>query len=236
MGLFSFAKSAGRKLGLFGGQAAAEAEQEAKAAVAAAQKVTEDAERLALERKAVSLDIRAAIQSYGITIADLDVLFDGETVKLSGTATSQEDKEKAILIAGNTEGVGAVDEEITVENPAPPAIYHAVVKGDTLSKIALAQYGNMRLYDVVFEANKPMLEHPDEIYPDQVLRIPRIPHHTHTVASGETLGSIAKHYYGDAKRYTDIFEANQGTLSDPNSIEVGQALNIPLSGPAVGTE
>lgn len=30
----------------------------------------------------------------------------------------------------------------------------------------------------------------------------------HTVASGETLGKIAKHYYGDAMKYKEIFAAN----------------------------
>ena len=29
-------------------------------------------------------------------------------------------------------------------------------------------------YTTIFEANKPMLEHPDKIYPGQVLRIPQM--------------------------------------------------------------
>ncbi|MEZ4315906.1 MAG: peptidoglycan-binding protein LysM [Myxococcota bacterium] len=233
MGMFSFVKSAGRKLGMFGGSEAAEAEKVAKAALAATQQVASSAEKVVLERKAVSLDIRAAIQSHGIVIRDLDVSFDGEAVTLTGTATAQIDKEKAVLIAGNTEGVGAVQDDLAVEIPAPPAIHHTVVKGDTLSKIALVQYGNMQLFDHIFEANKPMLDHPDKIYPGQVLRIPRLANASHTVAKGDTLGKIAKFYYGDAKRYTDIFEANRGSLANPDAIEVGQRLVIPLAGPAV---
>ena len=50
----------------------------------------------------------------------------------------------------------------------------ARVLGDTLSKIAKQHYGNAMKYPVIFEANKPMLEHPDKIYPGQVLRIPPI--------------------------------------------------------------
>jgi nucleoid-associated protein YgaU len=46
------------------------------------------------------------------------------------------------------------------------------VKGDTLSKIAKAQYGDAMKYPVIFEANRPMLADPDKIYPGQVLRIP----------------------------------------------------------------
>jgi nucleoid-associated protein YgaU len=49
-----------------------------------------------------------------------------------------------------------------------------VVKGDTLSKIAKAVYGDPMKYPAIFEANKPMLSHPDKIYPGQVLRIPKL--------------------------------------------------------------
>ncbi|WP_313609515.1 LysM peptidoglycan-binding domain-containing protein, partial [Rhizobium sp.] len=47
-------------------------------------------------------------------------------------------------------------------------------KGDNLWKIAEAQYGkaNGAKNNIIFEANKPMLTHPDKIYPGQVLRIP----------------------------------------------------------------
>ena len=54
----------------------------------------------------------------------------------------------------------------------PEAQFHTVVSGDTLGKIAKTYYGNAMKYPVIFEANKPMLSHPDKIYPEQVLRIP----------------------------------------------------------------
>jgi len=56
----------------------------------------------------------------------------------------------------------------------PEAQFHTVVSGDTLGKIAKKYYGNAMKYPVIFEANKPMLAHPDKIYPGQVLRIPAI--------------------------------------------------------------
>jgi nucleoid-associated protein YgaU len=49
-----------------------------------------------------------------------------------------------------------------------------VQSGDSLSKIALAHYGDAMKYPEIFEANKPMLENPDRIYPGQVLRIPAL--------------------------------------------------------------
>lgn len=49
----------------------------------------------------------------------------------------------------------------------------------------------------------------------------------HTVAKGDTLGKIAKSYYGNAMKYPVIFEANRPMLSDPNKIYPGQVLRIP---------
>lgn len=240
MGLFSFVKTAGRKLGFFGGSEAAQAEAAATAeAVARAEEarraVTAAAveEQAALSARAIEADITAAILAHGVEIDGLQVGFANDIVSLSGTAPSQLARERAVLIAGNTEGVGGVQDDLDVVVPEPPAVFHTVQPGDTLSKISLATYGNMRLYDSIFEANKPMLTSPDLIYPGQVLRIPvEVPQMVHTVAPGDTLGSISKHYYGDAKRYAEIFEANRGTLSDPNAIDVGQQLMIPHQTPS----
>jgi nucleoid-associated protein YgaU len=53
-----------------------------------------------------------------------------------------------------------------------PAMMVTVKKGDTLSRIAQEHLGNANLYHQIFEANRPMLKDPDEIFPGQVLRIP----------------------------------------------------------------
>lgn len=234
MGLISFAKSVGRKVGMFGGQKAEAANQAAQEVARQALAASQAAGDAALKNKAIAADIAAAIGSHGLEIQGLDVHFDGENATLKGTAPSQAVKEKAILVAGNTEGVGGVDADgMAVVVTEPPAIYHSVVSGDSLSKIALVNYGSMQLYDHIFDANRPMLEHPDRIYPGQVLRIPRVSHHRHTVKAGETLGTIAKFHYGNAKRYSDIFAANTGTLPNADTVSVGQQIVIPLAGPAV---
>ncbi|WP_027879959.1 LysM peptidoglycan-binding domain-containing protein [Mesoflavibacter zeaxanthinifaciens] len=49
----------------------------------------------------------------------------------------------------------------------------------------------------------------------------------HTVKSGDTLGKIAKHYYGNARKYTAIFEANKDILNNPDVIHPDQELKIP---------
>lgn len=215
MGLFSFVQDAGRRIGLLSEEAPAQAAPAAPDTAAAfANKLT------------------GLITELGLDVENLQVTYTPFTATLRGRANTTADKEKIVLSIGNTMGVAAVDDQLTVAHPAPPAVYHSVVAGDSLSKISLAQYGVLRLYDAIFEANRPMIQHEDEIFPGQVLRIPPMEAPTHTVASGETLGAIAKWWYGDAKKYTTIFEANRATLHSADAIEVGQVLTIPLTTPA----
>lgn len=49
----------------------------------------------------------------------------------------------------------------------------------------------------------------------------------HTVKSGDTLSRISKEMYGDASKYSVIFEANKPMLKDPDRIYPGQMLRIP---------
>ena len=49
----------------------------------------------------------------------------------------------------------------------------------------------------------------------------------YTVVKGDTLGRIAKDFYGNAMKYPVIFEANRPMLKDPNLIYPGQVLRIP---------
>jgi nucleoid-associated protein YgaU len=52
-------------------------------------------------------------------------------------------------------------------------------------------------------------------------------YHKHLVTKGETLGKIAKHYFGDAMKYKQIFEANTHILNNPDVIHPNQELVIP---------
>jgi len=49
----------------------------------------------------------------------------------------------------------------------------------------------------------------------------------YTIVSGDTLGAIAKRYYGKASAYMKIFEANRDIIDDPNKIYPGQKIRIP---------
>ncbi|MFT4536139.1 MAG: nucleoid-associated protein YgaU [Saprospiraceae bacterium] len=153
MGLFSFLKNAGAKLM---GRSAETNETEAAASAA---------------KRADML--RSIIASSGVGIENLDVELDNDKVTVYGQTESVEDKEKIVLIAGNVEGIATVDDRISVVAPVQSR-FHEVKSGDTLSKISKEVYGDPMKYNVIFEANKPMLSHPDKIYPGQMLRIPNL--------------------------------------------------------------
>ena len=96
----------------------------------------------------------------------------GDSVKIHGEVPTQEMKEKVIVAAGNVEGVAKVEEGLTTTEKKHETVFHTVVKGDTLWAIAQKNYDDGTKYKLIFEANRPMLAHPDEIYPGQVLRVP----------------------------------------------------------------
>jgi len=50
---------------------------------------------------------------------------------------------------------------------------------------------------------------------------------TYTVVKGDSLSKIAKHFYGNANRWHDIFDANRDQISNPDLIQPGQVLKIP---------
>ena len=160
MGLFSFIKNAGAKVFGIG---KTDAEEAAEAAAA----------ELKLE-EAAARKLEETIKDLQLQVEDLNVFIDDDAATISGKAYDQATKEKVILVVGNSNGIATVDDQMTVEHVEPEAQFHTVVSGDTLGKIAKKYYGNAMKYPVIFEANKPMLTHPDKIYPGQVLRIPAL--------------------------------------------------------------
>jgi nucleoid-associated protein YgaU len=165
MGMFSFIKEAGEKL--FGHKKV----EEAAAAVAAdpAQQPTLDE----LNSQAAA-GIKTYIESQNLGTTGLFVTFDGISGKVTvqGEAPTMEAVEKVTLCCGNVGGVSDVENLMSAADGSDESQYHDVERGDTLSAIAKEYYGNANKYMAIFEANKPMLSHPDKIYPGQKLRIP----------------------------------------------------------------
>ena len=50
---------------------------------------------------------------------------------------------------------------------------------------------------------------------------------SYTVQAGDSLGKIAKHFYGDAAQWKRIHEANRAAIPNPDLIHPGQQLTIP---------
>ncbi len=119
--------------------------------------------------------LKKEVEDLGLDTTGVEIEVDDDGgVSLIGEAVSQEIKEKIILAVGNVEGVGGVNDQATSRAGGRESQFHTVVSGDTLGAISKKYYGTWRLYPEIFEANKPMLSHPDKIYPGQVLRIPDV--------------------------------------------------------------
>ncbi|PWJ80191.1 BON domain-containing protein [Pseudaminobacter salicylatoxidans] len=170
MGMFDFVKSVGKKLG-FGGE-----EEQAPQADA----------------------LKKELDSHKLGTDKVQVEVQGDKAVLKGVVADQSIFEKAVIAVGNTLGISKVEADelkivppesglkldsnvdmtavVAASTPAKAPVFYTVKKGDNLWKIAEAQYGKGKgaKNNIIFEANKPMLSHPDKIYPGQVLRIPDI--------------------------------------------------------------
>lgn len=157
MGIFSFIKNAGAKV--FG--------------------VGKTTEEEAAEK---SIKLIEAVNRLEFSVENLAITIEDDKATVSGEAADLATKEKVILVIGNTNGIGSVEDNMTVATVEVSeevveeimAQFHTVESGDTLGKIAKEFYGDAMKYPVIFEANKPMLAHPDKIYPGQVLRVPAL--------------------------------------------------------------
>lgn len=154
MGLFSFLKNAGSKI------------------------LRDKAEKNNSKKEAIDKNREKALEHKvlhsGIEVENLDLELQGDQVTVYGHTSSQANREKIILLLGNVQGIAAVDDRISVVNTEAEATFYTVESGDSLSKIAKSHYGDALKYMVIFEANQPLLEDPNKIYPGQVLRIPTI--------------------------------------------------------------
>jgi LysM repeat protein len=108
-------------------------------------------------------------------------------LRVAAYAPGQGVPQKPLVLSPNQPqaGTGGVSASpLTTSATETPASMVVVKKGDTLSKIAKEHLGNANLYNLIFEANRPMLKDPDEIFPGQVLRIPSDLKHEGQMAQG----------------------------------------------------
>lgn len=114
----------------------------------------------------------------GVTVT----VSEDDKVTLSGQVDSLDARKRLIATVANIDGIEGVDDQLVVvikeqvvEVPTETEKqFYQVKSGDNLSKIAKEVYGDANKYPLIFEANKPMLSHPDKIYPGQTLVIPEL--------------------------------------------------------------
>ena len=153
MGMFSFLENAGKKLFHHG----------------------ED------NAEAIKKEIESSFTE--LPVDGLVVSVDNDTVTLAGVAKDVATREKAILIAGNVEGVSKVDadqlvspEIIAAENTRdlPEPVFYTIQKGDTLWGISQDFYKDGAKYPLIVKANLEVIKDADKIYPGQAIRIPEL--------------------------------------------------------------
>ena len=195
MGIFDFVRNAGAKIGIgkstdeiAAEEAAAvkaEAAAKAKAMAAKRNKTRQKMRAAAAERRSAaaaekraelkqSVELEQYVRKLGFDIKMLDIRFDDGTAYIDGEAADAATKDRVILAVGNVAEVEKVDEDIKItQDDGSESEMYVVEEGDTLWAIATAAYGDGNRYPEIFEANKPMLDDPDKIFPGQVLRIPQ---------------------------------------------------------------
>ena len=121
------------------------------------------------------------IEANNPGIDNLSVIFKDGTATIIGVTESTEAAQKALLMAGNVEGVKEVipkiqidDVKTDIETALEPedVEYYVIQSGDSLSKIAKKYYQDAMEYPRIFAANKEVIKDPDLIYPGQKIRIP----------------------------------------------------------------
>jgi nucleoid-associated protein YgaU len=117
--------------------------------------------------------IKKHIEESNPGIEGLQIEFNNGVVSVSGQAASAEAMEKAVLMAGNVQGVSEVKIDKLQAPPVQAKVeYYIIKKGDTLSAIAKQFYGKANDYPKIFEANREVIKDANLIFPGQKIRIP----------------------------------------------------------------
>ena len=120
--------------------------------------------------------VAQALQAAGVNVYNLEVEDAGGVVALRGDVATQADKDKVQKVV---QGLGtAAANYITVQGVTGGLTSdsarrtYTVKSGDTLSKIAKAQYGDASEWKKIHEANRSKIPNPDLIHPGDELVIP----------------------------------------------------------------
>jgi nucleoid-associated protein YgaU len=144
MGLFSFLKGIGKKVGL--GREAEDIKKDIAEALGGS------VENLVVAFDDGTVTLRGTVDSQATR---------EKAVLLAGNVESVEHVNDQLTVR-------------TPEPAAPEPVFYTVQKGDSLWKIASAHYGNGNKWQALFEANREVIKDPDLIYPGQQIRVPEL--------------------------------------------------------------
>ncbi|SFV54573.1 hypothetical protein MNB_SV-12-1887 [hydrothermal vent metagenome] len=145
------------------------------------------------DAEAIKKEIEESFEELPVDGLLVEVDAENKSVLLAGVARDFETREKAILIAGNIEGIAQVnaDQLVTIEMinsttedddydetaesiTIPEEIFYTIEKGDTLWAIATKYYNDGSKYTYIVDSNIEVIKDADLIYPGQSIRIPKI--------------------------------------------------------------
>lgn len=117
---------------------------------------------------------------------------------------------------------------------------HRVLKGETLSAISYRYYGTANRWKSIADANpkvnsKNLPVGYELVIPqsagtgDTAVKEERRSEtlREYRVKRGDTLGKIAKNFYGSTTRWKKIYNANQNVIKNPKSLKIGAVIKIP---------
>ena len=124
----------------------------------------------------------------------------------------------------------AVQAKITTSGIKPRDLSLKMVDEETIKIYAIVDTVEEKEELILLAGNTPgvaKVEDAVKVKPEGAEEVSTGSPNFYTVAAGDTLNDIAQRELGDGERFMEIFQANRNTLSDPNSISVGQTLRIP---------
>jgi nucleoid-associated protein YgaU len=139
------------------------------------------------------------LQNAGLDTSGLHFGFGTASITVSGEIAHENERQKILDILATAPGINTVQDNMTVAVTAPEADTiaaapevvergvpaapaeaasdsdtYTVQSGDTLWKISESHYGEGSKYMKIFEANTDLLNNPDQIFPGQELKIPKL--------------------------------------------------------------
>ena len=158
----------------------------------------------------LAIDLKQYARKLDLAVDDVSYAVSDGTATITGTVPSQAEKEKVVLAAGNTTGIGQVDDQLDIAAAEKPVSASGEAAADALVA-KMKREAQMK----AAASEAPVAA--------QMAAQSRF----YTVKSGDTLWKIAEEMLGAGNRYPEIFEANKPMLTDPDLIYPDQVLRIP---------